>query len=106
MICRACQLDNPDSSVFCKKCGLRLELGKLHQCNCCGAWNTFEEPVCYQCGGELGARASLSDADPSTASTSHSAGHLAQRILAEKQALTAKGVPEGERKTVTALFSD
>ncbi len=106
MICRACQLDNPDSSVFCKQCGLRLELGPLHQCNNCGAWNTFEEPVCYQCGAELSARPSSPDADPSPASTSRSAGHLAQRILAEKQALTAKGVPEGERKTVTALFSD
>ncbi len=32
--------------------------------------------------------------------------HLAERILAEHQALAARGAPDGERKTITALFAD
>jgi class 3 adenylate cyclase len=32
--------------------------------------------------------------------------HLAERILAEQQALQARGAPDGERKTITALFAD
>jgi len=32
--------------------------------------------------------------------------HLAERILAEQQALEARGAPDGERKTITALFAD
>jgi class 3 adenylate cyclase len=32
--------------------------------------------------------------------------HLAARILAEQAALAARGAPDGERKTITALFAD
>src|SRR5919109_347281 len=32
--------------------------------------------------------------------------HLPERILAEQQALEARGAPDGERKTITALFAD
>jgi predicted ATPase/class 3 adenylate cyclase len=32
--------------------------------------------------------------------------HLAERILAEQQALEVRGAPDGERKTITALFVD
>jgi class 3 adenylate cyclase len=32
--------------------------------------------------------------------------HLAARILAEQAALEARGAPDGERKTITALFAD
>jgi predicted ATPase/class 3 adenylate cyclase len=32
--------------------------------------------------------------------------HLAERILAEQAALEARGAPDGERKTITALFAD
>jgi predicted ATPase/class 3 adenylate cyclase len=32
--------------------------------------------------------------------------HLAERILAEQQALEARGAPDGERKIITALFAD
>src|SRR6266516_1114818 len=32
--------------------------------------------------------------------------HLAERILAEHAALEARGAPDGERKTITALFAD
>jgi hypothetical protein len=32
--------------------------------------------------------------------------HLAERILADQAALEAQGAPDGERKTITALFAD
>jgi class 3 adenylate cyclase/tetratricopeptide (TPR) repeat protein len=37
---------------------------------------------------------------------SYTPRHLAERILAEQQALAARGAPDGERKTITALFAD
>src|SRR5262249_16436571 len=32
--------------------------------------------------------------------------HLAERILAEQAAMEARALPDGERKTITALFAD
>jgi class 3 adenylate cyclase/predicted ATPase len=37
---------------------------------------------------------------------SYTPKHLAERILAEREALAARGAPDGERKTITALFAD
>jgi class 3 adenylate cyclase/predicted ATPase len=37
---------------------------------------------------------------------SYTPRHLAERILAEQAALEARGAPDGERKTITALFAD
>src|SRR5262249_21932848 len=48
-------------------------------------------------------------AGPRTASLSpisYTPRHLAERIRAEKVALEARGAPDGERKTITALFAD
>ncbi len=102
MICEACQHDNPDSSFFCSRCGLQLNPGKLRACANCGTWNTIESRLCYQCGTELDGF----DAGSLAQSAHRPVRHLLQRIFAEKQALGARGVPEGERKIVTALFSD
>jgi class 3 adenylate cyclase/predicted ATPase len=48
-------------------------------------------------------------ASPRTASSSpiiYTPRHLAERIRAEQAALEARGTPDGERKTITALFAD
>jgi hypothetical protein len=48
-------------------------------------------------------------AGPRTASPSpiaYTPSHLAERIRAEQVALEARGTPDGERKTITALFAD
>ena len=37
---------------------------------------------------------------------SYTPRHLAERILAEREAMEARGAPDGERKTITALFAD
>src|SRR5215475_13557317 len=42
----------------------------------------------------------------SQAPVSYTPPHLAERILAEQAALEARGVADGERKTITALFAD
>jgi predicted ATPase/class 3 adenylate cyclase len=45
--------------------------------------------------------------DPSTMRPiTYTPRHLAERILAEQAALEARGAPDGERKTITALFAD
>jgi adenylate cyclase len=42
----------------------------------------------------------------SPAPTSYTPPHLAERIRTEQAAMEARGVTEGERKTITALFAD
>ncbi len=37
---------------------------------------------------------------------SYTPPHLAERILAEQAAMESHGTTDGERKTITALFSD
>src|SRR5207245_2995217 len=37
---------------------------------------------------------------------SYTPPHLAERIRVEQAALEARGAPDGERKTITALFAD
>jgi class 3 adenylate cyclase len=46
------------------------------------------------------------DRSPPVSPIAYTPRHLAERILAEQQALEARGAPDGERKTVTALFAD
>jgi class 3 adenylate cyclase/tetratricopeptide (TPR) repeat protein len=105
MICQACQADNSDSSVFCSHCGSRLTLEQGRQCARCGAANEIEDRFCRQCGAELSVTDTPPDGLPA-ATADHSVARLVERIFAERQALAARGVPEGERKTVTALFCD
>src|SRR5215510_9240506 len=55
-----------------------------------------------------GARGSLSPAVPTQAPppATYTPPHLAEQIRAEQAAIEARGTPEGERKTITALFAD
>src|SRR5215831_3669864 len=46
------------------------------------------------------------DQSPSPSPIAYTPRHLAERILAEQAALAAQGAPDGERKTITALFAD
>jgi Adenylate and Guanylate cyclase catalytic domain len=51
------------------------------------------------------ARAPLTST-PALGPIAYTPRHLAERILAEQAALEARGAPDGERKTITALFAD
>ena len=44
--------------------------------------------------------------NPELSPVSYTPPHLAERIRAEREAMEARGAPDGERKTITALFAD
>ncbi|MBI3327882.1 MAG: hypothetical protein HYZ81_14425 [Nitrospinae bacterium] len=48
----------------------------------------------------------LEDTPASLTPIAYTPRHLAERILAEQATLEAQGAPDGERKTITALFAD
>ena len=70
------------------------------------AWVGPPAPVAPR-GPEAGTAPERS-ADPpaSPGPIAYTPRHLAERILAEQAALAAQGAPDGERKTITALFAD
>src|SRR5437867_3043262 len=55
---------------------------------------------------EPGCAAPLGQVVPPRPPAAYTPRHLAERILAEQAALEARGAPDGERKTITALFAD
>jgi len=87
MICSRCGLDNPATMRFCGNCAAPL----VSICAKCRAENPPQFKFCGQCAAPLGATQSSGSATDSRA--------------AELQA-DDDSPPEGERKTVTALFAD
>ena len=100
-------------------------------CSSCGASNTADALFCEECGGSFGrecpscgasllgpVRNSAANVEPplgddGVAKASgrqpallHAGQHLADRILAEQAAMESRGAQDGERKTITALFTD
>ena len=70
-----------------------------------------EEGVVLVWAGTSGApptqEAALASAEPlALRPIAYTPRHLAERILAEQAVLEARGAPDGERKTITALFAD
>jgi class 3 adenylate cyclase len=76
MKCQKCQHENPNDAKFCTECGSSMEF----HCPNCGSITPATGKFCKECGQELG----------------------------EERAQREKIVPEseGERKYVTAMFSD
>ena len=125
MRCPQCQHENRAGAKFCSACGAKLDLS----CPSCGTVNEPGAAFCDNCGavltskqkgkrrkGETAKRKTTWDSRPRTADArrptldprpvSYTPRHLAERILAEREAMAARGVPEGERKSITALFAD
>jgi len=108
MQCPACGQDNPDGMKFCGECGTPLK----NRCPQCGFENPPKFKFCGECGTPLagqskvqGLKSKVEDSsDPRP--VSYTPRHLAERILAEQAAMEARGIPDGERKTITALFAD
>src|SRR5262245_54167763 len=118
MQCPHCNFENPAGMKFCGQCGTQLG----SRCPQCGFENPLGFQFCGECGtlltrrprgkrekGERGKRKTTSGSGlqtPDSRPIAYTPKHLAERILAEREALEARGAPEGERKTITALFAD
>jgi hypothetical protein len=93
---------------FCGGCGAQFK----QRCPQCSFENPPQFKFCGECGTPLTRQSKVegqkskvensSDLRP----VSYTPKHLAERILAEREAMEARGVPDGERKTITALFAD
>ena len=96
MRCSKCATENREGRKFCAECGAPLNA----RCPSCGAENEPAEKFCGECGvalaGNVQAVSAKASATKSTAPEIH--------IIPVQP--DASEVPEGERKTVTALFAD
>jgi hypothetical protein len=92
MRCPSCNYDNPADASFCEGCGTKLEL-------ICPAWQSIGESgarICKKCGTAIG---------PTKAAASTTVSSPKSQIIVAADG-AASEAPEGERKTVTALFAD
>src|SRR6266536_1736180 len=104
MGCPTCGVESPPGAKFCAECGVRLAT----RCPTCGHEVGLTAKFCQECGGSLaGTQAGGSPrpsgvavAPASASPKSYTPRHLAEKILASRDAL------EGERKQVTVLFAD
>src|SRR3989442_6359242 len=108
MECPGCQHANPPNTKFCGECGTRLQ----SLCPACQAANPPTNKFCSECGQRLGGPAGAPAAVPAaTAAPAAPPERFASpdayspKLLAEK-ILTPKAALEGERKSVTVMFSD
>src|SRR5882672_671087 len=93
MLCAKCHNENLADAVFCAECGVSLDL----VCPSCAVANAPGSKFCRKCGFRFmsdAVSARSTDLSPSNKS-------IAITVLAEPEA-----IPQGERKTVTALFAD
>src|SRR5881397_2543738 len=105
MRCPSCGFENPEGMKFCGECATPLK----SRCSHCGFENPPGFKFCGECATPLAGRPPTGQASlfaVSSPPASYTPKHLAERILAEREALEARGVTEGERKTITALFAD
>jgi len=101
--CPSCQHENPEGTKFCGECGTPFPLS----CPQCGFENLPRTKFCRECGAALTAQAPVLKPQSSASSPrTYTPPHLAERILAEQAAMESRGSTDGERKTITALFSD
>src|SRR5687768_5228925 len=117
MHCSSCGFENPDGMNFCGKCAARL----TPRCVQCGFENPSGFAFCGKCAAALSGKAkgkrqkAKGKSSPSNPQhlapntqppIAYTPTHLAERILFEQAAMAARGVTDGERKTITALFAD
>ncbi len=91
MLCPECSSENPASTRFCGECGIPFAV----KCPRCGAEYAAPAKFCRDCGFNLDAKGA----------TSAAAKPVARQALHPPES-PELSIPEGERKTVTALFAD
>jgi class 3 adenylate cyclase/tetratricopeptide (TPR) repeat protein len=94
MRCSACSTENPPHAKFCLECGVPM----AQRCSGCGTVLPDAAKFCLECGQPIPAAGAAPTA--STAPQTYTPRHLAEKILAGRDALS------GERKQVTVLFAD
>jgi class 3 adenylate cyclase len=92
MRCASCNTENPEPARFCNGCGVPIRT----RCGQCGRENPPAARFCNECGASLGA----------TGAAKPAASPPAKPIPSDKESPERLEIPEGERKTVTALFAD
>jgi len=96
MRCASCNHDNRAGRRFCAECGAALAA----PCAACGASNEPGEKFCGGCG------CALSNAPAARLPSSAARAETPRTALRVRPEATIGEIPEGERKTVTALFAD
>ncbi len=96
MRCPNCNSENPEAIKFCGNCGEPLK----NRCPSCGTENPPQFKFCGECGK------ALQSAPGPPALTAARKTASTPFLLAEQPSVGAVDMPEGERKTVTALFAD
>jgi class 3 adenylate cyclase len=106
MHCTSCGSENQEGMKFCNECGSPLR----SRCPRCGFDNPPRAKFCGECGVSLTAKPSVLSPESRVRSPQppihYTPPHLAERIRAEQAAMETRGVTDGERKTITALFAD
>src|SRR5262249_18428012 len=97
MRCTTCGTENAEGLRFCNQCGTMLRA----RCPKCGFDNSPGSRFCGQCGAPLAPSAVAMSTKASTPVSTVSVSEI--DLLTEP---AVGGIPEGERKTVTALFAD
>jgi class 3 adenylate cyclase len=91
MHCPTCNSEKPPAAKFCVECGAAFK----SLCPKCGSESPVGSKFCAQCGTSIQAVSKAQDATASAPPT-----------VNEPRSFEAPETPEGERKTVTALFAD
>src|SRR3954454_8356417 len=94
MRCSACSTENPPQAKFCQECAVPL----ARRCPFCGTALSEAAKFCVECAQPVSDPGATPGPSPSP--QVNTPKHLADRILASREAL------EGERKQVTVLFAD
>src|SRR3984885_11268491 len=102
MQCPKCHTQNADSAKFCGECGAKLD----PRCPSCGAQNPPEAKFCTQCGTRVGTPSNQPQLLNQPQPPAPELNPPATPTLIERPEVDGTALPEGERKTITALFAD
>src|SRR5882724_502021 len=94
MHCPLCGFENPEGMKFCGECATPLKT----RCSHYGFENPPGFKFCGECATPLAGRPPTGQPSPFAVSSppaSYTPKHLAERILAEREALEGRGVTEG-----------
>lgn len=100
MRCASCGYESSTGAKFCEKCGAKL----ARVCPVCGQEANASANFCGECGAPLSATPIPARANNSP--IDYTPPYLAERVRAAQADMKARGLVDGERKTVTALFAD